>query len=108
MVWIALFYALAGIGRLVYFTLDKNPIPGFFKGLPTPAAAMLVMAPLVIFDQAMALESNRIIFWGIFSAATMAGTGIVMNLYPIRYIHLGRTFSRHPWFGRGKSGLAFR
>ncbi len=100
MAWIALFYALAGIGRLVYFTLDKDPIPGFFKGLPTPAAAMLVMAPLVIFDQAMALESNRIILWGIFSAATMVATGIIMNLYPIRYIHLGRTFSRHPRFGR--------
>jgi hypothetical protein len=23
-----------------------------------------------------------------------------MNCYPIRYIHLGRFFSRRPWFGR--------
>lgn len=98
--WIALFYALMGMGRLVYFTLDKTPIPGFFKGLPTPAAAMLVMSPLVIFDHALALSSQRIVFWGLFSAGTMVFAGVIMNLYPIRYIHLGRTMSRHPWFGR--------
>jgi CDP-diacylglycerol--serine O-phosphatidyltransferase len=98
--WIAFFYTLMGLGRLVYFTLDKNPIPGFFKGLPTPAAAMLVMSPLVIFDHALALSSARIAFWGFFSAGTMIFTSIIMNMYPIRYIHLGRTFSRHPWFGR--------
>jgi CDP-diacylglycerol---serine O-phosphatidyltransferase len=98
--WIALFYAVMGMGRLVYFTLDKNPIPGFFKGLPTPAAAMLVMSPLVIFDHALALSSQRIVFWGLFAAGTMVFSGLIMNLYPIRYIHLGRTMSRHPWFGR--------
>jgi phosphatidylserine synthase len=98
--WIAWLYALAGMLRLVYFTLDKSPIPGFFKGLPTPAAAMLVMSPLVIFDHALALSSERIVFWGVFAAGTMTFAAIIMNLYPIRYIHLGRTFSRHPWFGR--------
>ena len=98
--WIALFYALMGMGRLVYFTLDKKPIPGFFKGLPTPAAAMLVMSPLVIFDHALALSSQRIVFWGLFAAGTMAFAGLIMNVYPIRYIHLGRTMSRIPWFGR--------
>ena len=30
--WIALIYALMGIVRLIYFTLDTSPIPGFFKG----------------------------------------------------------------------------
>ena len=45
--WIAVFYALMGVGRLVYFTLDKTPIPGFFKGLPTPAGAMLVLASVL-------------------------------------------------------------
>ncbi|WP_419661417.1 PssA: predicted CDP-diacylglycerol--serine O-phosphatidyltranserase [Desulfosarcina variabilis str. Montpellier] len=98
--WIALFYALMGVGRLVYFTLDKTPIPGFFKGLPSPAAAMLVMSPLVIFDHALALSSQRIDFWGMFAIVTMVFAGVVMNLYPIHYIHLGRTMSRHPWFGR--------
>ena len=99
--WIAVFYATMGVVRLIYFTLDKTPIPGFFKGLPTPAAAMLVLSPLVIFDHALALSSQRILFWGYFALGTMAFAGVIMNLYPVRYIHLGRTMSRHPWFGRG-------
>lgn len=98
--WIAVFYALTGMGRLVYFTLDKTPIPGFFKGLPTPAAAMLVLSPLVILDHALAMSSRQIGFWALFAVGTMVFAGIIMNVYPIRYIHLGRTFSRHPWFGR--------
>lgn len=98
--WIAVFYAVMGVVRLVYFTLDKTPIPGFFKGLPSPAAAMLVMSPLVIFDHALALSSQRILFWGGVATGTMLFAGVIMNLYPIRYIHLGRTMSRHPWFGR--------
>ncbi|BBO82813.1 CDP-alcohol phosphatidyltransferase family protein [Desulfosarcina ovata] len=98
--WIALFYALMGMGRLVYFTLDKTPIPGFFKGLPSPGGAMLVLSPLVIFDHALALSSQRVVFWGMFATGTMVFAGVIMNLYPIRYIHLGRTMSRHPWFGR--------
>ena len=61
---------------------------------------MLVMSPLVIFDHALALSSQRIVFWGLFSAGTMVSAGIIMNIYPIRYIHMGRTMSRHPWFGR--------
>jgi phosphatidylserine synthase len=36
--WIAWGYAALGIGRLIYFTLDKNPIPGFFTGIFTWAA----------------------------------------------------------------------
>lgn len=98
--WIAVFYAFMGMCRLVYFTLDKTPIPGFFKGLPTPAAAMLVLSPLVIFDHALALSSQRIAFWGFFATGIMVFTGLIMNFYPVRYIHLGRTMSRHPWFGR--------
>lgn len=98
--WIAVFYAMMGGVRLIYFTLDKTPVPGFFKGMPTPAAAMLVLSPLVIFDHALALSSQRILFWGYFAIGAMVFAGVVMNLYPIRYIHLGRTMSRHPWFGR--------
>ena len=98
--WVAAFYILMGVARLTYFTLDKTPIPGFFKGLPTPAAAMLVLSPLVIIDHAIALSSQSIAFWGLFATGTMVFTGIIMNLYPVRYIHLGRTMSRHPWFGR--------
>ena len=98
--WIAILYAVLGIGRLVYFTLDKHPVPGFFKGLPTPAAAMLVLAPLVIFDQTLAHSSPWIAFWGYFAGGTMVFASLIMNVYSIRYIHLGRSMSRHPWFGR--------
>jgi CDP-diacylglycerol--serine O-phosphatidyltransferase len=97
--WIALLYAAAGIARLIYFTLDKEPIPGFFKGLPTPAAALLVLSPLVIFDHALA-TSQWVAFWGYFSAALMVFASFIMNLYPVHYLHMGRSMSRHPWFGR--------
>ena len=97
---IAWCYALLGIARLVYFTLDKNPIPGFFKGMPTPAAAMLAVAPLIIFAQAANDASQWAQFWGIFSCGLMIFTAIVMNIYPIRYLHIGRFMSRRPWFAR--------
>jgi phosphatidylserine synthase len=93
-------YAVLGIVRLVYFTLDKNPIAGFFKGMPTPAAAMLTVAPLIIFVKAVNDASPWIAFWGVFCGGLMIFTAIIMNLYPIRYLHLGRYMSRHPWFVR--------
>jgi CDP-diacylglycerol--serine O-phosphatidyltransferase len=93
-------YAALGVSRLVYFTLDKNPIPGFFKGMPTPAAAMLAVAPLIIFSQAVSDGSEWARFWGIFNCGLMVFTAVLMNLYPIRYLHLGRYMSRNPWFMR--------
>jgi phosphatidylserine synthase len=93
-------YAGLGIVRLIYFTLDKNPIPGFFKGMPTPAAAMLAIAPLIIFAQAVNEGSQWAQFWGLFCCGIMIGTALLMNLYPVRYLHLGRFMSRHPWFAR--------
>jgi len=98
--WIAWFYALLGISRLIYFTLDKSPIPGFFKGLPVPAAALLVLSPLVIFSQSINDASEWTRFWGFFSFGLTIFTAIMMNLFPIRYLHLGRYMSRHPWFAR--------
>ena len=97
---IAFGYASLGIVRLIYFTWDKNPIPGFFKGMPTPAAAMLSIAPLIIFQQAVNEASQWAQFWGLFNCGLMIFTAILMNLYPIRYLHLGRFMSRHPWFAR--------
>jgi phosphatidylserine synthase len=96
----ALIYALAGILRLVYFTLDRHPIPGFFKGMPTPAAALMVVAPMVTLSQALNEGSGTVPFWGTVSFGTMIAAAIIMNLYPIRYLHVGRFMSRHPWFGR--------
>jgi len=98
--WIAWGYAALGIVRLVYFTLDKHPVPGFFKGMPTPAAAMLSMAPLIIFAQAVNEGSQWAQFWGLFSCGIMIFTALLMNFYPVRYLHLGRFMSRHPWFAR--------
>jgi CDP-diacylglycerol---serine O-phosphatidyltransferase len=58
------------------------------------------LSPMVIFDHSLAMSSQQIGFWAIFAMGTMIFAGVIMNVYPIRYIHLGRTFSRHPWFGR--------
>lgn len=99
--WIAWLYAVLGFGRLIYFTLDKTPIPGFFKGLPVPAAALLALSPILIFSQSINEASEWSRFWGIFSFGLMIFIAMMMNLYPIRYLHLGRFMSRHPWFTRG-------
>jgi phosphatidylserine synthase len=98
--WIAAVYALAGLARLVYFTIDKHPIPGFFKGMPTPAAALLVLSPILIYAQAEALPEQWIGFWAPFSACLMIFCAVVMNCYPIKYIHLGRAMGRNPWISR--------
>jgi CDP-diacylglycerol--serine O-phosphatidyltransferase len=96
----ALFYAAMGVGRLIYFTLDKNPIPGFFKGLPSPAGALLVVAPLIMFSQALGQSQDWMRFWGHFAFGLTLFTGVLMNLYFIRYLHMGRYMSRNPWFTR--------
>jgi CDP-diacylglycerol--serine O-phosphatidyltransferase len=98
--WVAALYAIMGIARLVYFTFDRTPVPGFFKGMPTPAAALLVTAPLIMFNQAVAGSSEWAHHWGIFCFGLMIVAAILMNFYPIRYLHLGRFMDKHFWFGR--------
>ena len=97
---VAVFYVLMGLGRLVYFTMDKSPIPGFFKGLPTPAGAMLVLAPLITFNQALGENSGWVFFWGYFAFGLMIFTALLMNSYFLRYLHMGRYMSRNPWMMR--------
>lgn len=97
---LAVLYTFLGIARLIYFILDQNSVPGFFKGMPVPAAATLVAAPLVMLDQALTSNSSWIGFWYIFSTVLMFVAMVLMNSYHIRYIHLGRFMSRTPWFGR--------
>ena len=97
---IALLYALMGIARLVYFTIDRTPIPGFFKGMPTPAAALLVTAPMIMFNQAVQDASQWARHWGLFCFGLMIFASVLMNAYPVRYLHLGRFMDRHSWFGR--------
>ncbi len=94
-------YGIMGIARLVYFTLDRSPIPGFFKGLPTPAAGLLVTAPLILFNQAIeagGVDSAR--FWGLVAFGLMGLSAVMMNLYFIRYLHMGRFMGRRPWIIR--------
>ena len=98
--WVAILYAIMGIVRLIYFTFDRTPVPGFFKGMPTPAAALLVTAPLIMFNQAVAGASEWEHHWGIFCFGLMIVAAILMNFYPIRYLHLGRFMDKHFWFGR--------
>ncbi len=98
--WIALLYAVMGLTRLVYFTVDKNPIPGFFKGLPTPAAALFVLSPLLILDQAQDHYPQWLALWSSISVLAMVFTSILMNLYPVHYLHIGRAMSRNRWLGR--------
>lgn len=98
--WLAVAYAIAGLTRLVYFTIDKNPIPGFFKGFPTPAAALFVLSPLVIYEQAFETFPDWAPFWGYFTAVMMLFSAVIMNFYPLHYMHMGRAMSRQPWIGR--------
>lgn len=98
--WLALFYTAMGMTRLIYFTVDKNPIPGFFKGLPTPAAALFVLSPLVILEQAQNAYPDWLTFWGHFGLGAMLFTSVLMNLYPLHYLHMGRAMSRNRWLGR--------
>lgn len=97
---VAVLYALLGFIRLIYFTLDQHPIPGFFKGMPTPAAALLITAPLILLDQSVLVAPKVAHYWALFSFWLTVFTAGLMNFYPIRYIHMGRFMDRHPWFTR--------
>ncbi len=83
---------------MAYFTLDRSPIPGFFKGLPTPAAALFVIAPLLILPHfhGAGMEWARLAAW--FCTGLMVATGFLMNFYRVHYIHIGRFMDRNPWF----------
>lgn len=98
--WVAILYGILGITRLIYFTFDRTPIPGFFKGIPTPGAALLVCAPLIMLSEATQDGSSLLVFWRYICFGLMIATSILMNIYPIHYIHFGRLMSRHPWFLR--------
>ncbi len=97
---VAVAYFFLGITRLIYFTFDRTPIPGFFKGMPTPAAALLVVAPLLMFNQAAEASMPTAPFWSIFCFSLMVIASFAMNLYPVHYLHIGRFMDSNPWFGR--------
>jgi phosphatidylserine synthase len=97
---VSIIYALAGISRLIYFTFDTSPIPGFFKGMPTPAAALFVLAPLIIFSR-FAVEGSALTnYAGYFCTGLMGVAAVLMNLYLVKYLHMGRYMDKHPLFAR--------
>jgi len=98
--WVALFYTLMGFVRLAYFTLDKNPIPGFFKGLPTPAAALFISAPMIMFQHSLENNFDHAAFWALFCFIQTIVVSFLMNFYPIHYLHAGRFAGRHPFFSK--------
>jgi CDP-diacylglycerol--serine O-phosphatidyltransferase len=95
---IAGFYFVMGVARLIYFTLDKTPIPGFFKGMPTPAAALLIIAPVLLFNQAAIDSSTLTFFWVVVCIVIILAASLAMNIYPVHYLHLGRFMDKNPWF----------
>ncbi|MBI4083110.1 MAG: CDP-alcohol phosphatidyltransferase family protein [Candidatus Lambdaproteobacteria bacterium] len=98
---VALVYAGAGVSRLTYFVLDKNPVPGFFKGMPVPAAALLVMAPVEMAAYAAKHLPDQEFFWSAVATGAMVVASVTMNLFPVRYLHVGRLMGRRPglkWF----------
>ena len=92
----AVLYLGAGIARLVYFTLDKKPIPGFFKGMPVPAAALFVTAPIEIAFQLTRTDAELAQPLTLLATGAMLLAALAMNLYFVRYLHIGRLMSRRP------------
>ena len=92
----AALYAVAGISRLIYFTFDKNPIPGFFKGMPVPAAALLAASVIEIVHQVHVYLPQYLDLALRVSFGAMVAWALVMNLFPLRYLHIGRWFGRNP------------
>lgn len=93
---VALVYVLAGGARLIYFSLDKKPLPGFFKGMPVPAAAILTMGAIEFSDGLNRYFPEYAASVVIFCSAVMVLATVVMNLYPVHYLHIGRLMGRHP------------
>ena len=88
--WALLLYAIMGLARLIYFTLDKNPIPGYFKGLPSPAAALFVGGVVhFAFRLDPQCQYSQWVVLVLFLA-----TGILMNAYKVTYVHFGRLMSQ--------------
>jgi phosphatidylserine synthase len=92
--WISIMYVVLGVTRLVLFILDQNSIPGFFKGIPVPGAALLAAAPFIMLGNALETNSADLVFWAQFCFVLMIIAAILMISFPIRYMHIGRLMSR--------------
>ena len=94
--WTFSLYALLGLARLIYFTLDSRSIPGFFKGLPSPAAALFVGGVVHFFHHIDA--SGKV--YGDWVVVIFLLTGMLMNAYVLRYVHFGRLLSKSRFLSR--------
>jgi phosphatidylserine synthase len=88
--WVLVLYAVLGLARLIYFTLDTKATPGYFKGLPSPAAALFVGGIIhfaEVMDKSGELAGNYVV-------ALFLVTGLLMNLYFVKFIHFGQLLGR--------------
>ena len=76
------------------FILDQKSIPGFFKGIPVPGAALFAAAPFIMLGNAIEENSSDLVFWSQFCFILMIIAAILMVSFPIRYMHIGRLMSR--------------
>jgi hypothetical protein len=69
--------------------------------MPVPAAALFVTAPIEIAFQLTRADPDLKLPLTWLAAGTMLLAAVVMNLYFLRYLHVGRLMSRRPallWF----------
>ena len=78
----------------------KRLCPVFSRACRPPAAALMVLAAVVIYHRSLESFPQQAFFWGYFTVGLMLFSALLMNLYPVRYIHMGRAMSRNPWIGR--------
>ena len=97
--WLAVAYAIAADKTGLFYHRQESH-PRIFQGFPTPAAALFVLSPLVIYEQAFETFPDWAPFWGYFTAVMMVFSAVIMNFYPLHYMHMGRAMSRQPWIGR--------
>lgn len=83
---LAALYATCTIGRLVYFTLDKNNAdPQYFSGVPSPVGGLITMCGAILFGDDPAVVGLLV---GVACAQMVAFT--------TAYRHLGRLLARRP------------
>ncbi len=79
-------YAVFTVGRLVYFTLNKDSgDPSYFSGLPSSAGALVVICAVLLFPAHPLL------------LGTMVGVACtLMVVFEARFRHLGRLLTKRP------------
>ncbi len=97
-IWIpmlAALYALAGVWRLIMFAIGPSAEPGFFRGMPTPGGAGMVVAPLVVLEY---MVSGRWSFgtqnWVLVCIGSLLVGAVMMSACRVRYLHIGRLLGR--------------